>query len=162
MAVIGGDLGAMQSLGLRFGQAGETFQSTSSTIASNVQDALDQFVERMRALDGEARALADEISGEMARLDSQAKATSWTGANRDKMDGIIATLDDDIVKIKGAIESFVDEASAVVNGSLTTTMTDLKSNVETSGNQALAVAGNFQQGVDSQQRGFDTVMNGSA
>lgn len=161
MPVIGGDLGAMSALGQRFGQAGETFQSTSTTIATNVSDALDQFVEQMRALDGEARGLADEIGAEMARLDGQAAGTEWTGANRDQMDSIVATLDDDIVRIKAAIESFVDEASAVVNGSLTSTMNDLRSNVETSGNKALQVSSNFQTGVEGQRRSFDSVMNGA-
>ncbi len=160
MAVIGGDLGAMSALAQRFGQAGGTFQAQSSAIARRVAAALEDFTAEMRRLDGEARALADEIAAEMARLNGQATATTWTGANRDQMDGVVATLDDDIRRIHGAIESFVEEASAVVNGALTSTMTELSTNVETAGAAAERVASDFAVSVESQRAAFDTVMNG--
>ena len=160
MAVIGGDLGAMTSLAGRFNGAGQTFEAQSRGIANAVDRALQAFVEQMRSLDGEARGLAEEINAEMGRLNGQAQGTTWTGANRLKMDGIVGSLDDDIVRIKGAIDSFVDEASTVVNGALTTTMTELKSNTETSGARAGEVAGGFARSVENQRASFDSVLNG--
>lgn len=160
MAVIGGDLGAMSALAQRFGQAGGTFQSQSSAIARRVAAALEEFTSEMRVLDAEARGLADEIAAEMTRLNGRAAATTWTGANRDRMDGIVATLDDDIVRIQGAIEGFVAEASSVVNGALTSTMTELGSNVETAGASAQQVASSFSSSVENQRAAFDAVMNG--
>lgn len=150
----------MTSLAQRFNGAGETFVSQTTGISGSVDRALEAFVEQMRALDGEARMLADEINAEMARLDGQARNTTWTGGNRQKMDGIVASLDDDIVRIKAAIEGFVDEASTVVNGSLTTTMNELRTNAQTAGSRAGEVASGFSRSIESQRANFDQVMNG--
>ncbi|MGB0111638.1 MAG: hypothetical protein WBP59_00315, partial [Ilumatobacteraceae bacterium] len=59
-----------------------------------------------------------------------------------------------------AIDSFVDEASSVVNGALTTTMTELKTNTETSGARAGEAASGFARSVESQRASFDAVLNG--
>ena len=140
MPVLGGDLGAMSSLAGRFTTAGGEFRAQSQNITSAVGDALQEFTAQMRLLDGEARALAAEIDGEMKRLSSQASATVWTGGNRDKSDQIVAALDDDIVAIRGAVDSFVTEASNVVNGSLTTTMTAMQDSVTEAGAKAQGAA----------------------
>lgn len=160
MAMIGGDLGAMAALARRFQTAGETFQGQTGNIASRVDAALQEFVEAMRTLDGEARELANEINGEMVRLNGMAASTSWTGTNRERMDGVVATLDDDIVRIRAAIEAFVDEASSVVNGSLTSSLNQLRTNVEQAGTQAATIASGFSGSVDGQRAAFDQVMNG--
>jgi len=160
MVSVGGDLAAMSALASRFASAGETFQSQSSSIASRVDRALQEFVAEMRGLDAEARALADEITAEMVRLNGQAQSTTWTGSNRTAMDAAVAALDDDIVAIKGAIEGFMGEASTVVNGALTTEMTELRSNTEKSGGAALDVATGFARSVEGQRASFDSVMNG--
>lgn len=160
MAVIGGDLGAMSALAQRFGASGQTFQSQTSGISASIDRALQTFVDQMRSLDQEARGLAEEINGEMVRLNGQTQATTWTGANRQQMDSVVATLDDDIVRIKAAIDQFADEASSVVNGALTSAMTELRTNTETTGAQAATVAGNFSQSVESQRASFDSVLNG--
>lgn len=159
MVAVGGDLGAMSALAQRFGLAGDTFQTQSAAIAGRVDRALHEFVDQMRSLDNEARALADEINLEMTRLDVQARSTTWTGTNRTTMDTAIAALDDDIVAIRAAIENFMDEASSVVNGSLTTQMTELRSNTETSGAQSLDIATGFSRSVEGQRASFDAVMN---
>ena len=65
----------------------------------------------------------------MKRLSEKAAGTEWTGSNREKHDQIVAALDDDIVAIRTAIENFVTEASSVVNGALTTTMTTMQDKV---------------------------------
>lgn len=159
MVSVGGDLGAMSALAQRFGVAGETFQSQSSSIASRVDRAMQEFVDQMRTLDGEAQALAEEINSEMTGLNGQAHSTTWTGTNRATMDTAVASLDDDIVAIRAAIENFMGEASTVVNGSLTTAMSELRSNTEKSGAQAMDVATGFSRSVEGQRASFDSVMN---
>lgn len=160
MPMIGGDLGAMSALSQRFSSAGANFQTQATGVARGVDDALAEFTSQMRGLDAEARALAEEINAEMVRLNSQAASTTWTGANRTRMDGVIAGLDDEIVAIRTAIENFATEASAVVNGALTTTMTTLRSNVETSGANTQTISNNFSTNVEGQRASFDRVMNG--
>ena len=160
MPMIGGDLGAMSALSQRFSAAGANFQTQATGVARGVDDALSEFTSQMRSLDAEARALAEEINAEMVRLNGQAAATTWTGANRTRMDGVIAGLDDEIVAIKTAIENFATEASAVVNGALTTTMTTLRGNVEKSGANTQTISNNFSTNVEAQRASFDRVMNG--
>lgn len=158
--LIGGDLAAMSGLSQRFSQAGDTFSTQSTAISRRVGRALDEFVAEMRQLDGEARELAAEISDDMARLDAQAAETEWTGTNRSRMDTIVATLDNDIVQVHSAIQTFADEATAVVNGALSTAMNSLGTNTETAGANAQQVASNFGHGVDRQRIAFDRVLNG--
>jgi|GEM_PF-4546743 len=160
MTMIGGDLGAMSALSSRFSTAGANFQTQTTGIARGVDTALEEFTSQMRTLDSEARGLAEEINAEMTRLNSKAAATTWTGANRIKMDGIVASLDDEIVAIRTAIDNFATEASAVVNGALTSTMTGLRTNVDTTGTNATTISDNFSTSVESQRAAFDQVMNG--
>jgi hypothetical protein len=47
-----------------------------------------------------------------------------------------------------------------VNGSLTTSMSELRANVERSGAHAGEVAGGFSRSIESQRASFDQVMNG--
>jgi hypothetical protein len=159
MVAVGGDLGAMSALAQRFGRAGDTFQTQSAAIAGRVDRALHEFVDQMRGLDNEARVLADEIHLEMTHLNGQAHSTTWTGTNRTTMDTAIAALDDDIVAIKAAIEHFMGEASSVVTGSLTSQMTELRSNTEASGARSLDIATGFSRSVEGQRASFDSVMN---
>jgi hypothetical protein len=160
MPILGGDLGAMSSLSSRFNSAGALFQSQSTTITQRVATALEEFTQQMAVLDGEARTLAAEIDGEMRRLSAQAAATEWTGENRAKADKVVAALDDDIVAIRSAVERFVEEASGVVKGSLTTNMNELKDKVSKSGSASQAAADGFSSSVARQRASFDTVMNG--
>ncbi len=160
MPVIGGDLGAMSVLAGRFTSAGAQFNSKAQGIVHGVGDALTRFTEQMRLLDQEARRLAEEIDGEMKRLSSQAASTVWTGEHRKQHDAVVASLDDDIVAIRGAIETFMAEASNVVNGALTTAMTSLQDRVAEAGGTAQTVAGSFSSSVSGQQAKFDAVMNG--
>jgi len=160
MTMIGADLGAMSVLSRRFESAGGEFQTQSASIARGVDAALAEFTAEMRALDAEARGLADEIAAEMTRLNNQAASTMWTGANRTRMDGLVAALDDEIVAIKSSIEAFMAEASSVVNGSFTATMNTLRTNVEASGTNAQTIATSFSTSVEGQRSAFDTVMNG--
>ena len=160
MPMIGGDLGAMSALSGRFTSAGGTFQSQSQAIVRRVDQALQEFTTQMRTLDQEARTLAAEIDAEMKRLGVQAAATVWTGTNRGKADEVVAALDDDIVAIRTAVDDFVSEASAVVNGALTSTMTELQTNVGAAGTAAMNAASGFSSSVTAQQASFDRVMNG--
>ncbi len=160
MAVIGGDLGAMSALAGRFTSAGAEFATQAQSITRRVGDALQQFTEQMRVLDTEARTLGTEIDGEMKRLSEKAAGTEWTGANRQKHDQIVAALDDDIVAIRTAIENFVTEASSVVNGALTTSMTTMQDKVADAGGKAQGAAESFSSSVTGQRDAFDRVMNG--
>jgi hypothetical protein len=160
MPVIGGDLGAMSALAGRFTSAGAEFATQSQSITRRVGEALQQFTDQMRVLDTEARALGAEIDGEMKRLAEQAAGTVWTGTNRQKHDQIVAALDDDIVAIRTAIENFVTEASNVVNGALTTTMTTMQDKVTAAGAKAQGAAESFSASVTGQRNAFDQVMNG--
>jgi len=160
MPVIGGDLGAMSALAGRFTAAGTEFNTQSKSITRRVGEALDEFTKRMKVLDTEARELGVEIDAEMKRLAAQAANTTWTGANRGKHDQIVAALDDEIVAIKNAIDNFVTEASNVVNGALTTTMTTMQDSVTDAGSKAQGVADSFSTSVSAQRNRFDSVMNG--
>jgi hypothetical protein len=160
MAVIGGDLGAMSALAGRFTSAGGEFTTQAQSITRRVGEALQQFTEQMGVLDVAARALAEEIDGEMKRLSAQAATVVWTGTNRQKHDQIVAALDDDIVAIRTAIENFVTEATNVVNGALTSTMTTMQDRVSAAGGKAQGAAESFAGSVTAQRNAFDSVMNG--
>lgn len=160
MSMVGADLGGLSALATRFGNAGEAFSEQSSRIATEVRVALDEFVVAMEALKKEAVGLSTDISGQMTTLNSQAHATTWTGSNSEKMMVAVDALDDEIVRIKLAIDGFVDEASSVVNGTLTTGMDALASHAEKSGHAALDIAVGFNGKVAKQRLSFDNAMNG--
>lgn len=160
MATIGADLGALSLLAKRFETAGTMFQQQAAGISSRVARSLEEFVAEMGELDSQARELSIDIAQDMSRLNAQAESTTWTGANRGKMNNAVAALDDEIVRIKAAIDGFAEEASAVVNGSLSTAMTELGEHARASGAKALEVSTNFGAGVAAQRASFDQVMNG--
>jgi uncharacterized protein YukE len=160
MTMIGADLGAMERLAGRFGTAGAQFVTQTTDIAGEVRTALDEFVTRMKELDGEARNLGTEIDGEMGRLQAKADATVWTGTNRQHHDAAVADIGDRIGQIRQAIESFADEASAVVNGELSSGMEELQTGTKRAGQEASRVSEGFGRSVAQQQSRFDQVMNG--
>jgi len=160
MPLIGGDLAAMAALAQRFAAAGTEFRSHADGITRRVADALGEFSGEMGRLDRDARALGEQIDGQQARLRAQADATVWTGRHRDAQDQYGEALGADIRGVRSSIDGFVDQASSIVHGALTSTMTEMQSRVDATGTQAEATATSFGTAVEQQRAAFDHVMNG--
>ncbi|MDQ3468461.1 MAG: hypothetical protein M3487_01600 [Actinomycetota bacterium] len=160
MPLIGGDLAAMSALARRFAAAGSEFRAHADGITRRVADALGEFGDEMGRLDHDARALAEQIDAQQARLRAQSEATVWTGRRRDMQDQYVQALGADIRGVRSSIDGFVDQASSVVRGALTSTMTEMQSRVEATGIQAESTATSFGTAVEQQRAAFDHVMNG--
>jgi len=160
MPLIGGDLAAMAALSQRFAAAGSEFRTHADGITRRVAGALGEFGEEMARLDRDARALAEQIDEQQTRLRGQADATVWTGRHREAQDQYVEALGADIRGVRSSIEAFVDQAGSIVNGALTSTMTDMQSRVTATGTQAEATATSFGSAVEQQRAAFDQVMNG--
>jgi hypothetical protein len=160
MGMIGGDLAAMAALARRFDEAGSHFQAQSATLAHRLGEALDGYATEMRALEGDARALDDEIGAALVSLRAQADVTQWTGAHRDQQERALAALEADIVSVRTGIDGFLAESGAVVHGRLAADLAGLHDDVDRAGRQAELVASTFARHVDRQRAAFDMVMNG--
>jgi hypothetical protein len=160
MAMIGADLGAMTGLSGRFVAAGDAFSGRSTEIVGQIERATEEFRSRMGLLKGEADTLSTEIQTQMTALAGRADAVEWTGNNRAKHNEVVAGLVNDVNKVKSAIDLFSTEAKGIVDGQLTTVLTDMKTRVGEYGTKAKTVAASFQAAVDSQRNAIDTVMNG--
>jgi uncharacterized protein YukE len=160
MAMIGADLGAMGQLASRFSSTGEAFNARSTDLVGRVETATEQFRQRMNALKTEADSLGAEIREEMARLSARANSVEWTGDHRSRHDEVLQSLDAEIVSAKTAIDTFSTEAKGIVDGQLTTVLTDLRGRVTEYGSTARSVASDFEVGVSRQREAIDSVMNG--
>lgn len=160
MPMIGGDLAAMDALARRFDLAGAHFRSESAELVRRVADAIDAYTVEMRALDGDARALDEEIGATLGRLRAQADATVWTGAHRQQQEAARAGLEADIAALRSTIERFLLEAAAIVRGSLSGALSGMQGDVEQAGQHAEGVATSFARSVARQRAAFDLVMNG--
>lgn len=160
MGIIGGDLAAMEALAGRFLSTSDRFAATSGHLVARAQAAAERFGAEMAGLDRDARQLSTEIGQALARLRQQAAATTWTGANRARQDALLDALDDDIVRLRTAIDTFGDEAGTIVRGSLTPGLSAMQEQVATAGSSAQRVAASFATGVTAQRNAFDLVMNG--
>lgn len=160
MAMIGADLGALLSLGTKFEATGEMFAGRTGDIVKRVDQALETFTKEMSNLKREADSLGSEIRESMTSLKQRADAVVWTGNHREQHNQVIAEFDSEIGYVKTAIEMFSTEAQEVVNGELTTAMTELGTGVTGYGTEARTVSTSFSSSVKSQHNAIDSVMNG--
>lgn len=160
MGWIGGDLGAMDALASRFRSTSHECQNHADSIVRRAEAALEELTTEMTALDTAARALSEDIGERMATLRTQADNTTWTGANRHRQNEIIALLEADITGVRTSVDTFATRASDVVNGSMTSALTEMQGDVRRSGNQAVGAAESFARSVAAQRNAFDLVLNG--
>ena len=160
MAFIGGDLAAMAVLARRFATAGAEFRAHADAIIGRVTTALEELTVEMGRLDQDARTLAEEIDAQLLALRGRATGTVWTGRHRHEQDRFMESLGADIRGIRTSIDTFADEASAMVGGALTSTMTAMREHVGTTGARAQTTAEGFAVAVEHQRASFDLVMNG--
>jgi hypothetical protein len=160
MAMIGADLSAMAGLSSKLVATGEAFSARSVDIVSKVEIASEAFRLRIATLKSDADLLGEEIQAEMTRLGQRAGAVEWSGDHRARHDEVLNSLQTEISKTYAGIVSFSTEAKSIVDGQLTSTLTDLRSRVTEYGKNARTVAGDFQSAVSRQREAFDSVMNG--
>jgi len=160
MGWIGGDLGAMDALASRFRSTSQECQNHADSVVRRAEAALEEFTTEMTSLDTAARALSEDIGERMATLRTRADDTTWTGANRDRQNEIIALLEADITGVRTSVDTFASRACDVVNGSMTSALTEMQGDVRRRGNQAVDAAESFAGSVAAQRNAFDLVLNG--
>ena len=154
MAMIGGDLAAMDGLARRFDLAGSEFRAESQALVRRAADALETFTGELRRFEIAAGALDEEIGRSIARLRTRADATEWTGAHRQRQEQALVGMEQDIVAVRSSIAELLGESARIVDGALAARLGDVQRHVATAGERAEAVATSFGRAVARRARGL--------
>jgi hypothetical protein len=160
VGMIGANLAGLRLLGDGFASAGAEFVVSSGEIVSEVERVVEEFVVTMAGLRGDADSLGAEMSSSMGALEGRAASVAWTGSQRGRHDEGVASLVEEVRKVKLGVDAFSVEAQGIVDGKLVAVLGDLGVRVREYGVSAQGSADSFRAAIVSQGDSFDAVLNG--
>ncbi|MEM8923279.1 MAG: hypothetical protein AAGD35_07225 [Actinomycetota bacterium] len=159
MSKAGASVGEMNALVGRFTAAGATFQTESGNIMTRVQNAVDAFGTTMNGFHQRGTVLSGQMQDHITSLETLSNGTTWEGGNSEEETAILADMVTGVKELRAALDAFLGEAKAVVEGSLTENLTEVSTQVGKYGNKAQETATSFGTGVGKQMTAFETVLN---
>lgn len=157
--MLGGDLDAMLTLAERFVQAGANFNSNLSNIGKEADDARADLVAEMERLKGVAEELNNEMTSSLSSLSAQMNETNMTGGQADRMRTAFSENEQTITANQQNCQTFIGDASDIVNGALSNSLSTLNDNVTKAGAAANETAATFGTSVKNQVAAFKSALD---